>query len=168
MPGLVEVLLEDARWQPAGLGALAETAAGAALARLGLPAEGFEISLLACDDARIAALNAAFRGKAAPTDVLSWPTAERGAARDGGRPALPVPGAPGAPESLGDIALAFETCSRDAAAAGRPLADHLAHLVVHGVLHLLGYDHIRPADSALMEGLEVEILARLGVADPYQ
>ncbi|MCL4188817.1 MAG: rRNA maturation RNase YbeY [Rhodobacteraceae bacterium] len=168
MPGLVEVLIEDPRWRPAGIEALAATAARAALARLGLPAEGFEISLLACDDARIAALNAAFRGKAAPTDVLSWPAAERGAAGDGGRPDLPVPGAADDPESLGDIALAWETCSRDAAAAGRPLSDHLSHLVVHGVLHLLGYDHIRPADAALMEGLEVEILARLGVADPYR
>jgi len=168
MPGLVEVVLEDGRWQDAGLPALAERAARATLARLALDAAGFEISLLACDDARIAALNAAFRGRAAATDVLSWPAAERAPRRDGGRPARPRPGTAESPESLGDIALAFETVRRDAGALGRPLAAHLSHLVVHGVLHLLGHDHIRPADAARMEGLEVEILASLGVADPYE
>lgn len=168
MPALVEVVVEDARWQSLAIEALVEAAAQATLVRLGLRPEGFEICLLACDDARIAGLNEAFRGRAAPTDVLSWPSAERAAAADGGRPAPPAPGPSGAPESLGDIALAFETCEGDAAALGRPLSHHLSHLVVHGVLHLLGYDHIRPADAGLMEGLEVEILASLGVADPYE
>jgi len=167
MPPLVEVVVTDARWQATGIETLAEAAAQAALARLGLDPSGFEIGLLACDDARIGELNAAFRGKAEATDVLSWPSAERGAVRGGGRPKPPRPGSPAAPESLGDIALAFETCARDAGAMGRPPAAHLSHLVVHGVLHLLGYDHSRPADAALMEGLEVEILARLGVMDPY-
>ncbi len=167
MPDLVETLLEEPRWAAADLPALAERAARATLAHLGLAAEGFEISLLACDDARMAALNAEFRNKAGPTNVLSWPSQARGAARDGARPDLPAPGDAADPFGLGDLALAFETCAREAAEAGRSLEDHAAHLVVHGVLHLLGHDHMRPKDAALMERLEVEILARLGVADPY-
>jgi probable rRNA maturation factor len=74
---------------------------------------------------------------------------------------------PGATDSLGDIAIAWETCAAEAAAAGRPMADHVTHLIVHGVLHLLGYDHTDDADAALMEAHEVRILATLGVSDPY-
>jgi probable rRNA maturation factor len=164
---LVETLIEDARWEVFGLGPLAERAGRAALAGLDLPVDGFEIGLMGCDDARIAVLNAGFRGKPAPTNVLSWPSDERGAVRPGGTPERPVPGAADDPESLGDIAIAYDTCLAEAAAAGKPLADHVTHLVVHGVLHLLGYDHIDDADAAVMEALEVRILASLGVSDPY-
>jgi probable rRNA maturation factor len=166
-PPLVEVIAEDPRWEAAGLDALAERAACAVLERFGLTPAGFEIALLAGSDARIADLNADFRGKPRPTNVLSWPAEERGAAAEGGVPALPAPGRAGLPESLGDIALAWETCAREAAEAGKPLADHLTHLVVHATLHLLGYDHERDGDATLMEDLERKILARLGVADPY-
>jgi probable rRNA maturation factor len=164
---LVEVILEDHRWEAAGLEELAERSARAALLTLGLDPAGFEIALLAGSDARIAELNADFRGKPQPTNVLSWPAAELGAAGDGGTPEPPEPGS-GLPESLGDIALAWETCRREAEEAGKPLADHLIHLVVHGTLHLLGYDHQRDGDATLMEDLERKILARLGVADPYE
>ena len=156
---IVDTIIEDARWTAAGLEALAERACAAALDRLGI--DGAEISLLACDDARIAGLNAGFRGKPAPTNVLSWPSEERGAEQPGGDP-LP----PGDPE-LGDIAIAYETCAREAAAAGKPFAEHVTHLLVHGTLHLLGYDHIDDKDAGLMEALEVEILGKLGIADPY-
>ena len=71
------------------------------------------------------------------------------------------------PEPLGDIAIAWETCAREAADQGKPMAKHVTHLIVHGVLHLLGYDHVEEEDAALMEGLEVRILASLGVSDPY-
>ena len=162
----MDTVVEDDRWESLGLAALAEGAARAALGRLGLPPGGFEIVLLGADDARIAALNADFRGKPVPTNVLSWPAAERGAAAEGGMPEPPLPGEQ-APEPLGDVALAWETCAAEAEAAGRPMADHVAHLVVHGVLHLLGYDHVRDGDAALMERTEAEILATLGVADPY-
>jgi probable rRNA maturation factor len=172
MPDLVEAAVEDDRWHDAGLEEMAETACAATLAELGIPAEGVEIGLLGCDDARIAALNAGFRGRAQPTNVLSWPAAERAAPEDGALPALPGP-APAAaaagpmPEALGDIAIAFDTCAREAAAQGKPFRDHCLHLLVHGCLHLLGFDHMRPKDAALMEGLELRILARLGVPDPY-
>jgi probable rRNA maturation factor len=164
---LVETVIEDARWEAFGLAALAERAAGAALDGVGLPAEGFTISLLGCDDARIALLNADFRGKPQPTNVLSWPSEERGAEYAGDLPEPPEPGAPDDPEPLGDIALAWETCAREAEAQGKPMADHVTHLVVHGVLHLLGYDHVEDEDAAVMERLEVRILASLGVSDPY-
>ncbi len=155
----VDLIIEDERWEAVGLAALAERACGAALANAGLT--GAEISLLACDDARIATLNGDFRAKPAPTNVLSWPSEERGAAMPGGAP-LP-------PEDLelGDIAIAYDTCAREAAETGKDFASHVCHLLVHGTLHLLGYDHINDKDAALMEGLEVEILGKLGIADPY-
>jgi probable rRNA maturation factor len=167
MEPLVDTLIEDARWEAFGLAELAEAAARAALGGAGLAADGFEISLLGCSDARIAVLNADFRGKPQPTNVLSWPSEERGAERDGGVPDRPLPGEPGMPEELGDIAIAWETCEREAAEQGKPLRDHVTHLLVHGTLHLLGYDHIRAGDAALMEGAEVRILAGMGLANPY-
>ena len=167
MADLVETMIEDTRWQGLGLDGLAETAATAALAALGLSARGFSVGLLGCDDARIAVLNADFRGKALPTNVLSWPSEERGAETPGAAPDLPEPGQADDPESLGDIAIAWDTCAAEALAQGKPMADHVTHLVVHAVLHLLGYDHTTDADATRMEALEVQILASLGVSDPY-
>jgi probable rRNA maturation factor len=164
---LVETLIEDARWEAFGLPALAERAGRAALATLEMPVEGFVIGLMGCDDARIAGLNADFRGKPQPTNVLSWPSEERAADSPGGMPDLPAPGPADDPESLGDIALAWETCAREAEAANKPMEDHVTHLVVHGVLHLLGFDHVDDADATRMEGTEVRILASLGLSDPY-
>jgi probable rRNA maturation factor len=164
---LTETILEHDAWQAVDLPTLAERAARATLAELGLQPEGFAISLLACDDARIAALNADFRGKPQPTNVLSWPSEDRAPDRPGARPEPPEPGPPGDPAELGDIALAWETCHAEAAAADKPLADHLSHLVVHSVLHLLGYDHISDTDAEIMEATEVRALARMGLADPY-
>lgn len=168
MEPLVDTLIEDPRWRQIGLADLAEEAACAVLEDQTLPQEGFEISLLACSDARIAELNEDFRGKPAPTNVLSWPTRERGAEVDGGMPERPRPGPPGLPQELGDIAIAWETCSREAEAQQKPVTDHVAHLLVHGLLHLLGYDHIRDTDAALMEATETRILAKMGYSDPYQ
>ena len=153
-----ETIIEDSRWDAAKLPEIAQDATEAVLAHLGV--EG-DVALIGCDDARIATLNAAFRGKAKATNVLSWPSEERGAAQPGGAPMTPTD-----PE-LGDIAISYETCAAEAAAQGKALSAHTTHLVVHGVLHLLGYDHETDADAALMEGLEVEILGKLGVADPY-
>ena len=164
---LVETVIEDMRWEAFGLPALAERAGRAVLAGLELPGEGFAISLMGCNDARIAVLNADFRGKPQPTNVLSWPSEERGAEFAGEAPEHPEPGPRGEPESLGDIAIAWETCAREAGEQGKSMVDHVTHLIVHGVLHLLGYDHVEDEDAALMEKLEVRILASLGVSDPY-
>ncbi len=167
MEPLVETLIEDARWQAIGIDDLAESVARAVMADQELPEAGFEISLLACDDRRIAALNEDFRGKPVPTNVLSWPAEDRCAERDGARPTRPKAGHEGTPTELGDIAIAFETCEREADAQEKEVQHHVTHLLVHGLLHLLGYDHDRDSDAALMEAAEVRILAKLGVDDPY-
>ena len=159
----VDVVFEDDRWEAFGLEALAERAVAETLAHLGLDPETWEIVCLACDDARIADLNAEFREKPTPTNVLSWPSEERGAEIAGARPDAPR----GPDPELGDIAISFDTCQREAAEAGKPMEAHVTHLVVHGVLHLLGYDHIRDADATLMEGIETEILGKMGLPDPY-
>lgn len=167
MPPLVDTLTEVPAWAEMGLEELAEQAAQAVFAHFGMNPSAYEISLLGCDDARIATLNADFRGKPAPTNVLSWPSEERGADKPGDMPILPKPFADGAPVELGDIAIALGVCRKEAAVAGVPLETHVSHLLVHGVLHLLGFDHIDDADAALMEGAESEILKTMGLPDPY-
>ena len=162
---LVDVVFEDSRWEAAGLSGLAEAAAQAVIAHLQLVppfGDGFEISLLACDDARIADLNRDFRDKPTPTNVLSWPSEERAADEAGEAPFPPED-----PE-LGDIAIAYDTCAREADEQGKEFSTHVSHLLVHGVLHLLGYDHIDDKDAALMEGLEVEILGKMNISNPYE
>ena len=113
------------------------------------PALNGSVALLLADDAALQALNRRFRGRAAPTNVLSFPS---GAS---------------APDFLGDIAVSYETCDREAREKGASFADHAAHLVVHGLLHLAGFDHENDRDALAMEALEAEILGALGVADPY-
>lgn len=161
MPETIEALVEDERWAAAGIETIAERAARAALAAAGRDPEQHEIGILACDDARIAGLNAEFRDRNQPTNVLSWP-AFAGTVPE-------PPGLPGeGPLFLGDLALGYETCAAEAAAAGLTLADHAAHLVVHGVLHLLGHDHEDDGEADAMEALETKILASMGVANPYE
>lgn len=164
---LTDTIIEDDRWNAVAFEDLAEAAAQATLMYLDLTTAQFEIAVLACDDARIAELNADFRDKDKATNVLSWPSEERGVDVDGDRPALPVQSFPGMPEELGDIAISYDTCAREAVEAGKSMADHVTHLMVHGTLHLLGYDHVRDKDATLMEGLEATILGKLGLSDPY-
>ncbi len=167
-PALVEVIIEEARWHEDALAACANAAARATFRHLELVPTHFEIALLACNDARIAELNQAFRGKAAPTNVLSWPAWDLSASNEGGMPDLPEYGTPEDPEPLGDIALAYETCAREAQEQGKTFDAHVTHLIVHSVLHLLGFDHGRDKDAALMEETEIKILAQLGVQNPYE
>jgi probable rRNA maturation factor len=155
----VEVVVEDERW--GAIEDLARNACAAALTHLGHDPARHVIVVLGADDTRIAALNGQFRERPAPTNVLSWPSAERAAAGPGGRPAPPEPG------ELGDIALAYETCHAEARANERPFADHVTHLLVHATLHLLGYRHDADPDAALMEATEIAILADLGLPNPY-
>lgn len=135
----------------------AEAAAGVApeLSNLRLTA-----SLLFTSDAEVQVLNREWRSKDKPTNVLSFPMIER---ED-----LLELAADGPPEMLGDIALAFETCAREAGEKGVPLEHHAVHLIVHGLLHLAGYDHeISAEDATEMEALETKALASMGIADPY-
>ena len=122
----------------------------------GRAAEEPELALVLTDDSEIARLNRRFRGIEGPTDVLSFPAGEPAVGAGGGPPAM-----------LGDIAIALETSAREAERDGKPLGDHLQHLAVHGLLHLMGYDHRGESEAADMESLEVEILSRLGVPNPY-
>ena len=115
-----------------------------------------EVSVLLADDALVTTLNRDYRGQDRPTNVLSFPA---------GDPAWP---GPPEPALLGDVVVALDTVRREAEAEGRPLADHLTHLLVHGTLHLLGYDHASDDEAQTMEALEVELLAGLGVGDPYR
>lgn len=153
-----ECVIEDDRWQAADL---EDLAARAIAATLNWHRIRGEVVVMGCDDARIAALNADFRGKPQATNVLSWPSAE------------PAPRAPGAippltgEEELGDIAIAYETCVSEAQAQAKPLHHHVQHLLVHATLHLLGYDHLNDPDAELMETTERRILDGLGIPDPY-
>ncbi|MFO1150149.1 MAG: rRNA maturation RNase YbeY [Alsobacter sp.] len=113
-----------------------------------------EVSLLLTGDEQMRGINREWRGQDKPTNVLSFPAVQ--------------PDKLARAPFLGDIAVAFETTAREAAADGKTLADHFTHLVVHGFLHLLGYDHETEAEAEAMEGLEVRILAALGVDDPYR
>lgn len=154
----IDVITEDARWEQLGLADLAACAVTATLGHLQVDGD---VVVMGCDDDRISALNADFRGKPTPTNVLSWPSEERGAAQDGD-----LPGGPNDPE-LGDIAIAYDTCEREARDQRKTMAAHTTHLLVHGTLHLLGYDHERDADAALMEAVEIAILATLDLPNPY-
>ncbi len=119
-----------------------------------------EIGVLLADDATVRTLNAAYRGQDRPTNVLSFPTFDP-------LPTHPPASAPSGSALLGDIVLAADTVQAEAAVAGKPLADHLYHLLVHGTLHLLGFDHQDDAAAVVMESHERAILADLGVPDPY-
>ena len=117
-------------------------------------------SLLFTSDAEVQVLNREWRGKDRPTNVLSFPMLERAE--------LLALATQGTPEMLGDIALAFETCAREAAEKQIPLDHHAAHLIIHGLLHLCGHDHeISPEDAAEMEALEIKALASMGIGNPY-
>jgi probable rRNA maturation factor len=133
--------------------ALARETVAASLAESGrAAAERAEVSLRLADDAALRALNLRWRGIDKPTNVLSFPAPRD---RSGQAP------------TLGDIAIAYETLAREAGELGVPLADHYRHLVAHGFLHLIGYDHETDEEAERMEALETRILARLGAADPY-
>lgn len=152
----IEVSLEAEGWRVlADPEAFAARAASAALAAAGLGGLDAELSLLLADDARAAELNAAFRGLAKPTNVLSWPSVERAEPADA-ESLGPAP-------FLGDIAVAIETLQREAEMYGRALEHHAAHLIVHGVLHLIGYDHQDEESAARMEAVEDDALSRLGL-----
>jgi probable rRNA maturation factor len=147
---MIEVQIEDAGWSVVlpQAESLVQAAAAAALAALPQPAHG-DLVVLLTNDQEVRDLNARFRDKDQPTNVLSFPAA------------------PNPHDHLGDVALALGVCAAEAKAQGKPLADHLQHLVAHGVLHLVGYDHQDDGEAEAMEALERKILAGLDVPNPY-
>ncbi len=148
---MIEVEVEDEAWTAAVADAVAvvERAATAALGAI----KG-DVVVLLTDDAAVREINARFRDRDQPTNVLSFPAVD-----------MTLPGH--APH-LGDLMLAYGVCAAEAEAQGKTLADHLTHLTVHGVLHLLGRDHVDEAEAEAMEAEERSLLASLGVADPYR
>ena len=149
---MIEVDVEHSAWTSAlpDAAAAAERAGQAVLDQIA-PTDGDEpgVAVLLTSDEAVAELNERFRHKAGPTNVLSFPASAN-------------------PENhLGDVALAYGVCAREAAEQGKTLEHHLLHLVAHGVLHLLGYDHETDGEAEAMEALERSILQSLGVADPY-
>lgn len=154
----VDVLVEAGPWASitdaeALVVRAVNAACAGALTEYEIDIDGAEIAVKLTDDAALQALNRDWRGKDYATNVLSFPTPE--VAREGGDP------------HLGDIAIAYETLAREAEAEGKPFADHLAHLAVHGTLHLLGYDHEVAEEAEEMEAMERRVLAGLAIADPY-
>ncbi|MBM3519409.1 MAG: rRNA maturation RNase YbeY [Alphaproteobacteria bacterium] len=151
----VTIDVDDAAWGAvADLEALTRQAVAATLDRLGLSHGEMEASILFTGDAEMAALNRRWRGKDGPTNVLSFPAEEITAPAGEARP-------------IGDIVLAAGTVARESAEQAKRIPDHMAHLVVHGLLHLLGYDHEDDAEADAMEALEIEVLDRLGIGNPY-
>ena len=150
----VEVLIESARWKtrrgvrPLLRRAIAEAAA---LSTVALSTRPVELAIVLTNDSAIRKLNRTWRGKDEPTNVLAFPA--------------PQPASPRG--SLGDIVIAYETLAREAKAEGKPFSHHLAHLAVHGFLHLCGFDHDTDRQAAAMERLEVAVLARLRIPNPY-
>jgi probable rRNA maturation factor len=145
----IDIAVEYRAWDALGdVEGIARRAIAAALAGADLDIQaGSELSLVLADDAFVQGLNKVWRGKDQPTNVLSFPTEE--------------------PMLLGDIVVAYETSAAEAEVEGKSLADHLAHLVVHGFLHLAGFDHEDDDEADEMEALEVDILGSLGIASPY-
>lgn len=153
----VSIEVEDAAWQVlSSVEVLVRSAVAAALSGTEFEDDMSEIAVLLTNDSSMAAINAEWRGKNKPTNVLSFPTPSD----------MPLPA--GEPRPLGDIVLAFGVVSREAAEQGKTLHDHTAHLIVHGTLHLLGYDHESEAEALEMEALETSILKGLGISDPYE
>ncbi|MBL8549815.1 MAG: rRNA maturation RNase YbeY [Hyphomonadaceae bacterium] len=144
------MLIADAKWEAALAGAEPFVARVLAAAAHAEQARG-DVSVLLADAGELARLNRAHRGIDKPTNVLSFP----------------APAGAFAEPFLGDIAIAFEVTAAEAETEGKRFADHAAHLLTHGFLHLLGYDHMNDADAERMEAREREILASLGIADPY-
>jgi len=145
----ITLLIEDAKWRRArGLGPRLKRAARLALGEGGRPPDA-DLTILLTGDEAVRGLNRAYRGTDQPTDVLSF------AAISGTR------------DYLGDIAIAYGVTSRDAKEAGKSLSDHAIHLAIHGVLHLLGFDHQTARQAKAMEGLESKILTSLSIQDPW-
>lgn len=151
----IDIMVEAGNWpDETALEVLVRKSVEAAWANLGLKNATSELSVVFTDDASIQILNAEWRGKDKPTNVLSFP-------------AFPIKAGAQPGPMLGDIIIARETVEREAREESKPLENHLAHLVVHGFLHLLGYDHETDAEADVMEGREREILHALAIPDPY-
>jgi probable rRNA maturation factor len=155
---MTEVLVVADCWRNApNAEAVIQRAIAAAVERVDDSVANAELAIMLTDDSGIRTLNSNWRGIDQPTNVLSFPALQPPAPQKAGA----------APRMLGDIAIAYETMRREADQDGKPFDHHLSHLAVHGFLHLIGYDHTNDDDAEAMEALETQILAQLGIPDPY-
>jgi probable rRNA maturation factor len=147
---VVTILVEEPMWRAdSDVIRTVRRAARLAMKMVSGERDGLPVSILLANDARLRELNAAFRNQRRTTNVLSFPAP------------------PTTPDYLGDVALGYQILCREAAAQNKSLAQHAAHLTIHGVLHLAGYEHERAEDALIMENLEISLLTRMGFGDPY-
>ena len=156
----VEILVEDNRWTSINFEELVGKAFYQTLIELGYSKSDYFVSVLGCSDKKMRELNHTFRSKDTSTNVLSWPSRERLACVEGNHPKRLDPALD---TELGDIALSYETCLEEAAQSKTNFAIYVQHLVIHGILHLMGYDHSSEQDATLMEDLERQILGNLSL-----
>ena len=159
----VDIVIEDSRWKTLGLKQIANQAFFETLFLLDLHHKSFACCVLACDNKQIKQLNKKFRGKNCPTNVLSFPTSlENYELISSFKPTEADN-----PHELGDIAIAFEICKKEATKSQIKFEHHVYHLIIHSVLHLLGFDHEEEENASKMEKIEVQVLAKLGINNPY-
>ena len=159
----VDVVIEDARWETIDLRQIANQAFFETLFLLNLNHKSFACCVLACDNKQIKQLNNKFRGKNCPTNVLSFPASSENYEVK----STLTPTETDNPRELGDIAIAFEICKKEATESQVKFEHHVYHLIIHSVLHLLGFDHEEEKNASKMEKIEVQVLAKLGISNPY-
>ena len=159
----VDLIMEDARWKKLNLFSIANAAFKETLSQLNLRSENFICCVLACSSEKIKGLNAQFRGKNNSTNVLSFPSKAENYDK---KSSLKFK-ANADPCELGDIAIAYEVCKKEANVSKIKFEDHVYHLIIHSVLHLMGYDHEEEKNAIEMEKIEVQVLANLGISNPY-
>lgn len=155
-----EFVPEYSSWDVEKLNKIAEKVSEATNTKLRLP-KSASVAVLLCNNAKIQRLNKDFRASDKATNILSWPIENLRAASSGQLPNLAIN------PQLGDLAMAYEVCFSESRLGQIPFRDHLAHLLLHGTLHLLGYDHMEDTDALIMEAIEIEVLAKMCISNPY-
>lgn len=155
-----EFVSEYSGWDVEKLNKIAEKVSEATNTKLRLP-KCASVAVLLCNNAKIQRLNKDFRASDKATNILSWPVENLRAASSGQLPNLAIN------PQLGDLAMAYEVCFSESRLGQIPFRDHLAHLLLHGTLHLLGYDHMEDTDALIMEAIEIEVLAKMCISNPY-
>ncbi len=162
------ILIEENRWRDIDLDKLLRNSVSIIPLDICDYSKNYEISLLACNEKKISALNLQFLGKKGGTNILSWPEYDLRSLKAGDFPSKPpVPNCNDETVNLGNLAISYETIIKEAVAECKTLEDHILHLLIHGYLHLLGFDHEEKLSAELMEKIEKKALFDLGVSNPY-
>ena len=165
-----DILFNDNRWKKLPFEKIVHNSINLVAEDILLTTNDYEIAILACNDLEIINLNKNFRGDSAPTNILSWPEHEYKRMKPGGFPTRivnPTKFSKGS-DFLGNLAISFDRCSSEASAGSIRFEDYTTHLIIHGFLHLIGFDHDNELDAILMEDTEKRLLSRLGIKNPYE